>query len=145
MANDLFSTLIEAASIFKIVVEEPIWVEIPPPKSSDDYIKEIESDIDPKICKIVCVVISNPDFKKGVKSFLDKVGLPSQFISSRKLGGPKGIPMAVISNILKQMNAKMRLDLYRLNLPHFRNTMVIGIDRVMDGSVNLIGCSATSN
>ncbi len=53
--------------------------------------------------------------------------------------------MGVFSNLLKQMNAKMRLDLYRLSVPFFRNTMVIGIDLVMSGSSKLIGCCATSN
>jgi hypothetical protein len=145
MANDLFESLKRAATSFNIVVEEPQWVEVPNPRSAADYNNGIKSDIDPKVCKIVCVVIFNPDFKKGVKSFLDKGGVPSQFITTKKLGGPKGIPMGVLSNLLKQMNAKMRLDLYRLNVPHFRNTMVIGIDLVMSGSSKLIGCSATSN
>ena len=120
-------------------------MEVPNPRSAADYNNGIKSDIDPKVCKIVCVVIFNPDYKKGIKSFLDKGGVPSQFITTKKLGGPRGIPMGVLSNLLKQMNAKMRLDLYRLNVPHFRNTMVIGIDLVMNGSSKLIGCSATSN
>jgi len=51
----------------------------------------------------------------------------------------------VMSNLLKQMNAKVKLDLYRLSVPQFRKTMVIGIDLVMSGSSKLIGMSATSN
>ena len=51
----------------------------------------------------------------------------------------------MMSNLLKQMNAKVKLDLYRLNVPQFRKTMVIGIDLVMSGSSKLIGMSATSN
>mgnify|MGYP003342467415 CR=1 FL=1 len=43
------------------------------------------------------------------------------------------------------MNAKCRLDLYRLNVPQFKNSMVIGIDLIMNGNSKLIGCSATSN
>ena len=41
------------------------------------------------------------------------------------------------------MNAKLKLDLYRLSLPHFRNTMLIGVDVIMSGRSKLIGCSAT--
>jgi hypothetical protein len=97
------------------------------------------------VCKIICIIIFNPDLKKGVKAFLDKGGVPSQFITSKKLSGPKGVPMGVLSNLLKQMNAKVKLDLYRLKVPQFTNTMVIGIDLVMSGSSKLIGLSATSN
>ena len=98
-----------------------------------------------KSCKIICVVLFNPDLKKGIKAFLDKGGVPSQFITSKKLGGPKGVPLGVMSNLLKQMNAKVKLDLYRLKVPQFTNSMVIGIDLVMSGRNKLIGCSATSN
>jgi hypothetical protein len=53
--------------------------------------------------------------------------------------------MTVMSSLLKQISAKMNFDLYRLNIPHFRSTIVIGIDLVMSGTILLIGCSATSN
>jgi hypothetical protein len=51
----------------------------------------------------------------------------------------------VLSNLIKQMNAKSRLDLYRLNVPQFKNTMLVGVDLIMAGSSKYIGCSATSN
>lgn len=144
-ANDLFASLQKAATAFGVVVEEPQWVEIPNTSSPKDYINAIKSDINPKTCKLVCVILYNPEFKKNVKAFLDQGGVPSQFITTKKLGGPKGIPMGVTSNLLKQMNAKLRLDLYRLKIPQFTNTMLIGIDLIMNGSSKLIGCSATSN
>jgi hypothetical protein len=105
------------------------------------------ADINAKTCKIVCVVIFNPDFKKGIKSFLDQGGVPSQFITAKKLVGPGGKPPAlgVMSNLLKQINAKVKMDLYRLALPHFRNSMLIGVDLIMNGSSKYIGCCATSN
>ena len=43
------------------------------------------------------------------------------------------------------MNAKLQKDLYRLLIPAFRNTLVIGIDLIMHGSSKLIGMCATSN
>ena len=43
------------------------------------------------------------------------------------------------------MNAKVRQDLYRLSIPAFRNTMLIGVDLIMSGSGKLIGMCATSN
>ena len=66
MANDLYASLQRAATSFNIVVEEPQWVEVPNPRRAADYNNGIKSDIDPKVCKIVCVVIFNPDVKKGV-------------------------------------------------------------------------------
>ena len=66
--------------------------------------------------------------------------MPSQFITSKVLGKAK---IGVFSNLLKQMNAKLKLDLYRVNLPAFKNTMLIGVDIIMNGRSKLIGCCAT--
>jgi hypothetical protein len=43
------------------------------------------------------------------------------------------------------MNAKLKQDLYRVSLPMFRKTMLIGIDVIMQGNAKLIGCCATYN
>jgi hypothetical protein len=53
--------------------------------------------------------------------------------------------MGVFSNLLKQMNAKVRQDLYRVDLPYFKNAIIIGVDLIMNGSSKLIGCCATSS
>ena len=88
----------------------------------------------------------NNDIKKELKAFLDKGGVPSQFMTTNKLGGgKKPVNLSVMVSVLKQINAKLRLDLYRLNFAQFRNPLIIGIDLVMSGSSKLIGCSATSN
>ncbi len=81
---------------------------------------------------IVCVIVFKPDIKKSIKSFLDKGGIVSQFITAKKLSFR--LSLGVISNLLKQINAKLNKDLYRVNLPHFKNSMVIGIDLIMNGS-----------
>jgi len=89
------------------------------------------------------VVVFNPEVKKGVKKFLDQGGVPSQFITAKKLSGK--LSMGVFSNLLKQMNAKVKQDLYRVNLPNFKNAMLVGVDLIMNGSSKLIGCCATSS
>ena len=43
------------------------------------------------------------------------------------------------------MNAKVKLDLYRLSLKSFRKAMVIGVDIVNQGSRRIIGISASYN
>ncbi len=142
-ANALFENLQKAAGAYGVRVEEPQWVEVPDSRNAEGYNAAIRSDINPKECQIVCVVVFNPDVKKGIKSFLDKGGVVSQFVTAKKLGGK--LSLGVFSNLLKQINAKVRQDLYRVNLPHFKNAMVIGVDLIMNGSSKLIGCCATSS
>ncbi len=86
------------------------------------------------------MIIPNPSEKKIVKGFLDKGGVPSQFITG---GKARGMKLTVASNILKQINAKVKQDLYRIQLPAFNNTMLVGTDLIMNGSSKLIGCCAT--
>jgi hypothetical protein len=109
----------------------------------NDYTNGIKSDINPADCKIICVVLYDPNLKKGIKAFLDKGGVVSQFVTAKKLGGK--LSLGVFSNLLKQMNAKVKQDLYRVSLPNFKNTMLVGIDLIMNGSSKLIGCCATNS
>ncbi len=67
----------------------------------------------------------------------------SQFITAKNLDGK--LSLGVFSNLLKQINAKLKKDLYRVKLPYFKNSMVIGVDLIMNGSIKLIGCCATSS
>lgn len=56
----------------------------------------------------------------------------------------KRAKIGVFSNILKQMNAKVRQDLYRLSLPtHLKNTMIVGVDAVNEGRQSLLGFAAS--
>lgn len=54
--------------------------------------------------------------------------------------------MGVITNILRQMNAKAKLDLYRLDIQdkiENLNPMVVGVDVVNKGRQSIIGLAAT--
>jgi hypothetical protein len=98
-----------------IRVDEPAWCEIPSRKPQD-YIEGINATIDPKEMLLVVVVIKRKEDKKAIKSHIDKaLGIPSQFILLETINRSKGLGM--YSNLLKQMNAKVRLDLYRLKIP----------------------------
>jgi len=66
----------KASGIFGITVGEPQWVEILTSKTAD-YNNAIKTDIDPKVCKIVVVIINNAQDKKFIKQFLDKGGVCS--------------------------------------------------------------------
>ena len=51
---------------------------------------------------------------------------------------------SVYSNILKQLNAKVGLDLYRINAAaEFQTAMVIGVDVVNKGHRAFVGLSAS--
>lgn len=52
--------------------------------------------------------------------------------------------MGVFGNLLKQINAKVRLDLYRLKIP-LQNAMVVGVDVVNEGRKSIIGFTASHN
>ncbi len=51
----------------------------------------------------------------------------------------------VFGNILKQINAKCRLDLYRIVMPFKGTSMIIGMDVVNEGKRSIIGLSASYN
>jgi argonaute-like protein implicated in RNA metabolism and viral defense len=73
---------------------------------------------------------------------LDKKGIPSQFIVSNNLRNP---PMGVLSNLLKTMNAKVGLEIYKVSIPQFAKTMIVGVDVVPSGNLKLVGCCASIN
>jgi hypothetical protein len=62
---------------------------------------------------------------------------------SRKVG-----TMGVITNLLRQVNAKVGLDLYRINPSNKvknANTMIVGIDVVNMGRNCVVGMTASYN
>ena len=81
--------------------------------------------------------------KHKLKSVLDgKVGVPSQFVLSRTAQRACGA-LAVAGNILKQMNAKISRDLYRINFSNTQDTMVIGVNAINFGKGMLFALVAT--
>lgn len=128
----------KAQAAFGIKVEDPLWVEVE--RTEQSFKNNITSALKKEQIQIAVVIIKNPKFKKSLKSLLDSKGIPSQFILSSKLFNVK---LGVVSNILKQMNTKIGKDLYRLNLPKLKNSLLIGVDLINEGDSRLIGCSAT--
>lgn len=51
----------------------------------------------------------------------------------------------IFTNVIRQINAKLRADLYRLNLPNLKDTMVVGIDLINSGTQTTMGLSASYN
>jgi hypothetical protein len=63
----------------------------------------------------------------------------------RKLTGQRPV-FGIYTNILRQMNAKAQLDLYRLQISEKikqLNPMIVGIDVVNKGRLSVVGLAAT--
>lgn len=79
--------------------------------------------------------------KHNIKRHLDKLGIASQFILTNTINRAK---ITVYTNLLKQMNAKIRRDLYRITYDkEFAGTMCVGVDVVKAGRKSLIGMTAS--
>jgi hypothetical protein len=123
-----------------VTVDDPQWCELSNNKPKD-YIDAIVANVDPKKCILVVVIIFNKDSKKPIKAHLDKMGVPSQFVTEDTIKRSSG-KLGVYSNILKQMNAKVKLDVYRLKFT-IPNMMVVGIDVVNMGRKSIIGFASS--
>lgn len=53
-----------------------------------------------------------------------------------------GDKIGVYSNILKQINAKVRKDLYKISIP-LKKTMVVGVDVVNEGSRSIVAMTSS--
>jgi len=129
------------------VVEEPNWIEVAykgkiQDKSYLEAVNGCKNEITNSRIVVVILDDFNKHFKAKIKSALDKIGTPSQFIISNNLRNPA---MGVLSNILKTMNSKVGLEIYKVSVPQFAKTMVVGVDVVPSGALKLVGCCATIN
>lgn len=138
-ANLMFESLQKAQGRYGIKVEEPQWIEVPDGRDPKYFIDAIKTDMDPKHTLIALIVIQRREHKKGIKALLDKAGVPSQFILSETI---KRAKITVYGNVLKQINAKLKLDLYRIRIP-LRNVMIIGVDAVNEGRGSILGMTAS--
>lgn len=95
------------------------------------------------------VLISNDKFHAPIKKALDGMGVISQFMLCKNIRQKvERKVFGVFSNLLRQINAKAGLDLYRMHLPQkLRNmpTMIVGVDVVNQGRSCTIGLASTYN
>jgi len=80
--------------------------------------------------------------RQPVKAGLDEMGIPSQFVLANNIMRTKG--MSTFSMLLKQINAKCGLDLYRIQMPSTcARTMMVGVDVINIGRQAIVGMNAT--
>lgn len=103
------------------------------------FVDEIKRSINFKT-RLALVLIRYPDHYGKIKKELDSRGIPSQFLLIPTVKKP----ITVYSNLLKQMNAKLKQDLYRLNFEkEFSDCMTVGVDVVNAGRNSIVGLAAS--
>jgi len=118
-------------------------------RGGGNYIHCIQSEIGNNIkgIEIAFVLVNRAEEKPRIKMFLDDLGLPSQFLLLRNIRSKLGT-MGVITNILRQVNAKSARDLYKIatsNTININHTMVVGVDVIHAGKNSIVGMAATNS
>lgn len=106
-ANKCVDGMREACGGFGIKVDDPEYIEVDSNNSRQrdgvGYVKHCDGFPFANY-KFVLVVIRDPKHKKAIKAFLDKKNIASQFVLGNTIDRAK---LAVYSNVLKQINAKI--------------------------------------
>jgi P2-related tail formation protein len=144
ITNVLVDMFADAAKRLGVVVEDPLYVTL---ANINGWKKAIETSVKPAAINVIVVVLAKKEQKKPIKAFLDGFGVPSQFVLTNTINRaayPKDgkVKITVFSNILKQMNAKVALDIYRIKFP-LKTAMVVGVDVVNKGTESYLGFTAS--
>jgi hypothetical protein len=141
---------------------EPLWIEVPDDedlkadgvrpedlKKGGNYKFCLKNELqgNEKSIKICFVLIRRSEDHPYIKKFLDNMGVKSQFMLENNIKRKVEV-MGVMSNLLRQVNAKCGLDLYRMNLVQkVKNTptMFVGMDVINMGRDCVIGLTASYN
>ena len=127
LANNFLAGLRKASGRMGVKVGEPDWIELEGNRA-DDYLNGFRGIRNTS--QIVLVLLFNDKDKHKLKNCIDnRIGVPSQFVLGRTADRATKA-LAVAGNILKQMNAKVKKDLYRMNFSGIDGTMVVGVNAV---------------
>mmetsp|Transcript_12168 Transcript_12168/g.18806 ORF Transcript_12168/g.18806 Transcript_12168/m.18806 type:complete len:132 (+) Transcript_12168:1504-1899(+) len=127
MANEIINTFRKGAGALGMSFGgEPAYVEVPSDKdlglpkdqlrNGGNFAHCVKNDLKGRNFKIVVVLIPRDKDKAIVKRTLDSMGLASQFLLQSTIRS-KLDKMGVITNIIRQINAKTEHDLYQLQPP----------------------------
>jgi hypothetical protein len=162
IANDIVKMIGKASSGLGMSFRgDPTYIEIPDDqtllndgytrdqiKGGGNYAECITADLQNNTgIKLVFVLISNESFHPKIKKRMDQIGVASQFMLFKNIS-KKMNALGVWSNILKQVNAKCGLDLYRINFSksiRALSPMVVGLDVINMGANCVVGMTASYN
>jgi len=131
LTNQIIDSLKKGAQSLGMTFEgEPIWIEIPDDRdlqndgckdtrNGKNYIwclENSEEEMFKHKVQVCFVLIGNDKDHPKIKNRLDKMNIVSQFMLYKNIQKKVGV-MGVITNLLRQVNAKCGLDLYRMQLP----------------------------
>lgn len=150
-AQKVYDTMSMACKQLGIRVKEPNWIWL----QNENDMEELEHWLldymvgekgthfkHPTICVALLGYERNyPAFKL----LFDKYRMPSQVITLRNA---RSFNASKASNIIRQMNSKVRGDLYKMKFPEAiasSNTMLIGIDVCHAGQKSVVGFAASTN
>lgn len=102
--------LIESCPKMGIVVEDPEFIQVghhlAMKKEGVGYVEHCDKFPFDNY-RFVVVILTEPGYKKKIKAFLDGEGIASQFILGSTIDRARD-SFTVYTNILRQINAKMR-------------------------------------
>lgn len=145
-ANTFLGALFKAQRQLGIQLSEPEnWMEF----SREGNMKELEQVYQgylesSKKPDMVLIVLDREHNYSAFKNFFSAKGIPTQVV--RVQNAMKG-NLSVASNVLKQMNPKMGVDNYSLQIPRgiCKKTMLIGVDVTHKPRKSIAGIVATFN
>lgn len=141
---------------------EPVWVEVPDDfdmrndgftaaqlKDGGSFSESILSTLQEPDCqdvRLVFVLLENEKHHARIKKALERKGIASQMLLKNNIR--RRMQLGVWSNILKQINSKCGLDLYRISYsPKIDQLkpMVVGLDVINMGGNCIVGLVASFN
>jgi hypothetical protein len=126
MAELLFKTMRSASKSLGLDIKEPEWIQLK--CINDKSVENALSEYKMNYQFILVLLTDNRKQYKYIKKLLDtKKGLISQCVCANH---KKVTNITCVSNIVRQINAKLGGDLYSIELPEEipENTMFVGID-----------------
>jgi hypothetical protein len=143
----LFSTCKE----WNMQVEEPTWVEVraggrPQAKDVVAQFDLVMGEIERPQIIFILHSFKSEAFYEGVKKGIQmKYGIPTQVCYKNNL--KKGKNLA--ANLLKQMNVKLRGDLYHISMPPslsaYKRPMMVGIDVCHEKAMSVVGFTSSTD
>lgn len=130
-------------------VEQPEWIEL----DREENVEDLEYYLNQYMFaggsfrhpSMVVVILFRENLYGKYKLIFDKFRMPSQVITNRNA---RAFNASKASNILRQVNSKMRGDLFEMKFPAVMDkisTMLIGIDVCHSGRQSVVGFAASTN
>lgn len=150
-AQKVFDTMSMACRQLGIKIEEPHWIWLENENDAeelDHWLLEYLVDEKTKKFRHPTIALTILGFERNYPMYklaFDKYRIPSQVVTMRNA---RSFNASKASNIIRQMNSKVRGDLFNMKFPDVidaSRTMLIGIDVCHSGKQSVVGFAASTN